>query len=153
MSFMNALHGLAVAVWIGGMFFAYIALRPAAVQVLEPPLRLTLWVETFKRFFPWVWIAVIALPISGYAMIFLRFDGMANSPLFVHVMNGMGTLMIFIFLHVFFAPFKRLKREVTAQNWPEAGKHLAQIRMLVGINLILGLIVIAVGTGGRYLLN
>lgn len=152
MSFLIALHALSFSVWVGGMFFAYMALRPAAVQVLEPPMRLPLWVETFKRFFPWVWIAVISLPVSGYLIIFSRFDGMANSPLYVHVMNGLGTIMIFIFMHVFFAPYKRLRREVGAQNWPEAGKQLAQIRILIGINLTLGLIVIVIATAGRYLL-
>lgn len=45
------LHSLAAAVWVGGMFFAYMALRPAA-GALEPPQRLTLWRGTFDRFFP-----------------------------------------------------------------------------------------------------
>ena len=44
------LHLLAAVVWVGGMFFAYVALRPAAAQ-LEPPARLTLWVGVFKIFF------------------------------------------------------------------------------------------------------
>jgi len=37
---------------------------------------------------------------------------------------------------------------VTAQ-WPEAGRQLNQIRRIVAINLVLGLIVIAVAAGGR----
>ena len=38
-----ALHLLAAVIWVGGMFFAYMALRPAAASLLEPPLRLPLW--------------------------------------------------------------------------------------------------------------
>jgi uncharacterized membrane protein len=59
--------------------------------------------------------------------------------------------MMAIFLHVFFAPYRRLKRAVAAQDWPAGGKSLAQIRMLVGINTVLGLLTIATASGGRYL--
>ena len=59
--------------------------------------------------------------------------------------------MMLIFFHVFFAPFKRLKNAVEAQDWPAGGKALAQIRQLVGINMIIGLITAAIASGGRYL--
>ena len=59
--------------------------------------------------------------------------------------------MVAIFLHVYFAPFKRLKLAVAAQDWPEGGKYLNQIRKLVGINLSLGLIVVIVASSGRYI--
>jgi len=96
MSLAIALHVLSVVVWVGGMFFAYMALRPAAVEVLEPPLRLQLWVATFKRFFPWVWASVILILASGYWMIFSYYNGFSGLPLFVHVMNGLGLLMMAI---------------------------------------------------------
>ena len=152
MAILITLHVLAVVVWVGGMFFAYMALRPAAVETLDPPLRLSLWVATFKRFFPWVWLAVILLPVSGYAMLFAteRFAGLAYAPLYIHIMNGVGIVMILIFLLVFLAPFRQLKLAVAAQNWPEGGKRLGQIRMLIGLNLILGLLVVVIASGGRY---
>ena len=31
------LHLLAAVIWVGGMFFAYMALRPVAASLLEPP--------------------------------------------------------------------------------------------------------------------
>lgn len=152
MAILITLHVLAVVVWVGGMFFAYMALRPAAVETLDPPLRLSLWVATFKRFFPWVWLAVILLPVSGYTMLFAtdRFAGLAYAPLYIHIMNGVGIVMILIFLLVFLAPFRQLKLAVAAQNWPEGGKRLGQIRMLIGLNLILGLLVVVIASGGRY---
>lgn len=152
MSLAIALHVLSVVVWVGGMFFAYMALRPAAVEVLEPPLRLQLWVATFKRFFPWVWLAIALILGSGYWMIF-KFGGFGNLPLYIHVMNGLGLLMMAIYLHVFFVPFQRLRKAVSAEIWPDGGKHLGQIRMLVGTNTILGLLTIAIATGGRYLIH
>jgi uncharacterized membrane protein len=50
-----------------------------------------------------------------------------------------------IFGHIFFSPFRRLKRHVAAQEWQAAGAAMAIIRKLVAINLILGLITILIG--------
>ena len=144
------LHVLSVVIWVGGMFFAYMCLRPVAASQLEPPVRLQLWVSVFGKFFPFVWLAVILLPLTGYMMISNIYSGMGNTPLYVHLMNGLGSLMIFIYLHVFFAPYQRLKRAVAAQDWPTGGKALAQIRVLVGINMTLGLLTALIASGGRY---
>ncbi len=144
------LHVLSAVVWVGGMFFAYMVLRPVAASQLEPPVRLRLWVGIFGKFFPFVWLAIILLPLTGYMMISGMFNGMGNAPLYVHIMNGIGSLMIFIFLHIFFAPYQRLKRSVAAEDWPAGGKALAQIRRLVGINATLGLITVVIASGGRF---
>jgi len=144
------LHVLSVVIWVGGMFFAYMCLRPIAASQLEPPVRLRLWVGVFGKFFPFVWIAVILLPLTGYMMIFNIYNAMGNAPLYVHLMNGIGSLMIFIYLHVFFSPYQRLKRAVAAQDWPTGGKALAQIRVLVGVNTTLGLLTALIASGGRF---
>lgn len=150
MSILYTIHVLAFVIWVGGMFFAYTALRPAAAQLLEPPLRLTLWRDTFRKFFPWVWVAVIALPLTGYWMIFSYFGGMAGAQWYVHVMQLLGIIMILLYLHVFFAPFKRLSRAVDAEDFQAAGKSLNQIRLLIGINLSIGLALIALVVIGKY---
>lgn len=151
MSLFIPLHLLAAIIWVGGMFFAYMALRPVAATLLDPPQRLPLWTQTFLRFFPWAWLAVVLLPATGYAMLFGVLGGMANAGLHVHIMQGLGWLMILLYLHMFFAPFQRLKRAVAIGDWLAGGQQLAQIRRVVGINLILGLIVAAVASSGRYL--
>ncbi|MFT5218789.1 MAG: putative membrane protein [Planctomycetota bacterium] len=143
------LHVLAVAIWVGGMFFAYMALRPVAAIQLEPPARLSLWVGVFGKFFPWVWVCVIAILGTGFWMIAIL-GGFKVIGLYVHVMLILGIVMMLIFMHVYFAAYKRLKLAVAAQDWPTGGGKLAQIRMLIGINTILGLLTIAVGSGGRY---
>lgn len=151
MSLAISLHVLAAIVWVGGMFFAYLAQRPAAVEVLEPPPRLKLWVATFRRFFPWVWASIIALLASGFWMLFDHFGSMQGAPLYVHAMLGLGILMMLIFFHVFFAPYNRLKAAVAAEDWAAGGKALAQIRLLVGINTAIGLLTAVAGAAGRYL--
>jgi uncharacterized membrane protein len=144
-----AAHMLAALFWVGGMVFAYTMLRPAA-GALEAPARLTLWRDVFGRFLPWVAVAIVALLVSGYAMLFLEFGGFRRAPLFVHVMQGTGILMMLIFLHLYFAPWRRLQKAVHAKEWPAAGQQLAQIRKLVAINLALGVITVLVGSTGRY---
>lgn len=148
-----ALHVLSVVVWVGGMFFAYVCLRPAAATVLEPPQRLTLWAQTFARFFPFVWLGILLILSSGYMMLFHIWGGFAHAPLFIHIMNGLGIVMMLIFMHVFFAPYRRLREAVAIQDWPAGAKKLAQIRLLVGINLSIGLLVVLVATVGRTLLT
>lgn len=150
-SFAIVLHILSAVLWVGGMFFAHQVLRPVAVQQLEPPQRLKLWTQVFKRFFPWVWVYIVLLPLSGYWMVYRLFGGMGNVGLHIHIMQGLGWLMILLFLHLYFVPFRRLKDAVITEQWPEAGKQLNQIRLIVGVNLSLGLIVMAIAAGGRYL--
>ncbi|GGX82899.1 hypothetical protein GCM10007160_08010 [Litchfieldella qijiaojingensis] len=151
MSLAIALHLLASTIWVGGMFFAYMALRPVAAGLLEPPSRLTLWARVFEHFFPWVWASVIVLLGSGLWMTFAVFGGMASVGLHVHLMMTLGVVMMLIFLHLYFAPYRKLIRAVEREDWPSGGEQLGRIRRLVGINLILGLLVVIIASGGRYL--
>ena len=152
MSLTVPLHLLSVVIWVGGMFFAYMVLRPVAAGQLEPPARLRLWVGVFGRFFPWVWACVALILGTGLWMMFGTFGGF-QAPLYIHVMFGLGIVMMLIFMHVFFAPYGRLKRAVAAEDWPAGGKALGQIRMLVGTNTLIGLANIAIAAGGRYLVG
>ena len=145
-----SLHILSVVVWVGGMVFAHRFLRPVIAAQLEPPQRLRLWVGIFSNFFPFVWGAIILLPLTGYTMIFGIWQSMAALPLHIHIMNGLGSLMIVIFLYVYFLPFAQLKNAVNSENWPAGGEALNKIRSLVGINTLLGLLVIVIAAAGRY---
>ena len=149
MTLLLAAHVLAAVFWVGGMAFAYTILRPAA-GALEPPVRLSLWRRVFASFLPWVGLSIVVLLGTGFWMIFILFGGMAGLPLYVNLMLGIGIVMMLIYLHLVFAPYKRLRRAVDAATWPEAGKALGQIRMLVGINTVLGVIVLVIGGTGRY---
>ena len=149
MALLVALHILAAVIWVGGMFFAFVVLRPSAGS-LEPPARLALWQRVFGRFFPWVWASIAALLVSGYAMLFLHFGGFAGAPLHVNIMQATGILMMLLFLHLYFAPWRRFSRAVQAGAFADAAASLDQIRRIVAINLVLGLITVAVGASGRF---
>lgn len=143
------LHLLAAVIWVGGMFFAIMVLRLAAGE-LEAPVRVPLWSRVFANFFPWVWMAVIVLPASGYWMIFEVWGGFAHLPLYLHVMQGIGLVMIAIYLHLFFAPYRRFRAALEANDIPAAGAQLNQIRILVTLNMYIGLLNVIVGAGGRF---
>jgi uncharacterized membrane protein len=141
-------HLASVVLWVGGMVFAYAFLRPAAVEVLEPPVRLRLWVAVFRRFFPWVNAAIGLILASGLTR-FAEVGGPANAPVHWHVMMTTGLLMMAIYLWVRLGPWKALNRAVLAQDWKAGGAALAAIRRLVGTNVVLGLVTIGFATLGR----
>ena len=138
------LHILGFTVWVGGMFFAYMALRPIAASVLQAPERLKLWDGVFQKFFFWVWLSILLVLGSGLYMMAI----IGKPPLYITLMAVLGIAMMFIFAHVFFAPYKRLKRAVAGADWPAGGTALGQIRKMVGLNLILGLVTMVTGALG-----
>ena len=144
-----ALHLLAAIVWVGGMFFAIMVLRLAAGE-LEPPVRAPLWGRVFAKFFPWVWMAVILLPLTGYVMIFAIWGGLHNMPMHAHLMHGIGWIMIAIYLQLWFGPYKRFRAALAAGDIPTAGANLNKIRILVTVNLVIGLVNAVIGSTGRF---
>jgi uncharacterized membrane protein len=141
-----ALHTLAALIWVGGMFFAWMILRPAAMAALEGPARLKLWANVFQRFFVWVWVAVLVLPISGVGLLHLRFSGFETAPRYVQVMMGLYLVMTALFIRIQALKFPELKAAVAAEDWPAGAAALGQIRKLVGVNLIVGLVVVAIAS-------
>src|SRR5215469_9682582 len=132
------LHELSAIVWVGGMFFALLALRPASGP-LDPPVRLALWLRVFTRFFPWVFAAIVLLLISGLT---LFLGGYAAGP-HVEWMMAIGIVMMLIFFHLYFAPWKRFRVALAAGDTAAAAAQLNQIRILV-------MVTAASGGSGRY---
>ena len=135
------LHLAAAIFWMGGMGFVLLALRPAAHAQLQPPQRLPLMVQVLRRFFVIV-IASIAVLLATGVPLLLQLPG-AQAPRGWHAMAGLGVLMVLVFGHIFFAPWRRMQRAVAAQEWPEGGRRVNQIALLVKVNFALGWIAIA----------
>jgi uncharacterized membrane protein len=142
-------HVLGAVVWVGGMFAAYVCLRPAA-GALEGPQRLRLWRNFFAKFLPWVWVSVLLLLASGYWMLLTTFGGFNDAPLYINLMQAVGWLMIVLFVWLFHGPWLKFKRATDAQDWPAAAAHLNRIRQIILVNLPLGLIVVVIGGSGRF---
>lgn len=143
------LHLLSAVIWVGGMFAAYMCLRPAAGP-LEPPQRLALWRGFFQKFFPWVWVSALLLLVTGYWMLVAHFGGFKGAPLYINLMQMLGLVMVALYLWLFHGPWLKFKRAVDAQNWPAAGGQLNRIRQIIAVNLPLGLVVTVIGGTGRF---
>lgn len=139
-SWVLALHLLCAVIWVGGLFFAYVVLRPSMVAI-DPPQRMLLHTQVFRRFFLVIWHVMPIALATGFAMIFLEFGGMRGVGGNVHAMMGLGVLMALIFLYIVFGPYKRFRRTTDRVRMAAS---LATIRKLIGVNLILGLIAVVV---------
>lgn len=146
---LKLLHVLSIVFWVGGMAFAHFCLRPS-VQLLEPPERLRLLHAVMKRFFAGVLVAALLALATGLWMIGRVAKESVQAglnfamPLDWTVMATLGIVMIAIFGHIRFALFKRMSRAVAASDWPAAGAAMASIRLWVLINLVIGVLVIAI---------
>ena len=146
---LKAVHVLAVVLWVGGMAFAHFFLRPA-LATLEPPQRLRLMHAVLSRFFAAVLVAAGLVLGSGLWMVgrvarqVVQGGGSFMWPLDWVLMTALGLLMMAIFGHIRFVLYRRFAAAVAAQDWPAGAAALAQIRRWVGVNLVLGVVVIAV---------
>ncbi|HEX5326406.1 MAG TPA: CopD family protein [Acetobacteraceae bacterium] len=131
-----AVHILCIVVWVGGMFFAVVVVRPS-ITALEPAQRIALHNRVFRRFFLVIWHAMPVALISGYAMAIGLFGGMANLPWNVNAMQAIGLLMAAIFLLAVFGPYRRFRAAVSTARAAEAAER---IRRLIVLNLVLGVI-------------
>jgi uncharacterized membrane protein len=122
------------------MFFAHMALRPSAAELLPPPQRLPLLAATLGRFFNWVAICIVLIVVSGVAIIHLFASNGGRIGPHIHAMSALGLLMMAIFGHIRFALFKRLKAAVAAGDWPAGGAAMGSIRHWVLVNLVLGMV-------------
>jgi uncharacterized membrane protein len=137
---LKALHLLCAVLWVGGMFFAYVVLRPS-LAAIEAPQRMLLHTRVFKKFFLIIWHAMPLIIVTGFVMLFVYGNGMAGASWQIHTMLGLGLLMAAVFLAIFFGPYRQFRR-TTDRN--RMASSLDGIRKMIGINLVLGLITVIV---------
>jgi uncharacterized membrane protein len=137
---LKAVHVLGAVLWVGGMFFAYVVLRPS-LQVLDPAQRMSLHTQVFKRFFLVVWHAMPLLILTGFIMLFGFYGGMAHAEWNIHLMMLLGLVMAAVFVAIVFGPYRSFTRSTDRAAMAAAADS---IRKLIGLNLVLGLIVVVV---------
>src|ERR1700736_2055375 len=130
------LHLLGAVLWVGGMFFALMVLRPS-LGAVPPEQRLELHRQGFRRFFRLILPVMPIMLITGFAMVFVVYGGFSGVRWNVHLMMLLGLVMSAIFVALFFGPWAALRRGGD-------GALVDRIRMLIQVNLVLGLIVVVV---------
>src|ERR1700761_3190501 len=126
---LKALHLLCAVLWVGGMFFAYVVLRPS-LSAIEAPQRMLLHTQVFKKFFLVVWHAMPLILLTGGAMLALNWD-MAALPWQINAMMALGLLMAAVFLVLFFGPYRQFRRTTDRTRMASS---LTSIRKLIGLN-------------------
>ena len=147
-AFLLFIHLLAAAFWVGGMATLHFAVRPAAVATLEPPLRLRTMAAALRRFFVGVDAAVTLLFVTGVAMILLA-GGFRTVHWRIEAMMGIAIVMAGIYVYIRASVFRAMRRAVEESAWPVAAARLNTVRLLVTVNLALGVAVFAVAIVGR----
>ena len=143
------LHLIAGIIWMGGMTFMLFALRPAALELLEPQVRARLMEGVWRRFFNIVLVSIAVLFFTGMNLYTTAFravkaaTGVGSVSLGWNLMVVIGIVMMLIFGHIYFAGFRKFKRALAASEWPAAAKAAVQINRMVIINFVLGWLAIA----------
>lgn len=138
------LHLVAAILWLGGMAFMLLALRPSLATLQTPAQRLPLLAAVLRRFFVLVWAAIGILLLSGGYM--FGHAGAQAAPIGWHLMTGIGVLMFLIFGHIYFALFRPIQRAVAAADWPAAARRAELVAKLVAVNFVLGWLAVAAVT-------
>lgn len=142
-------HTLAAIVWVGGMFFAHVILRPAMAPMAEAD-RLDLRGRLLPRFFAWVWAAIVVLFVTGYGVLYFGYEGLAGAGLHIRLMEGLGLVMMLLFGWMYFRPFKLFMQALKEGDQQAASAEFVRIRSVVAVNLVLGTIVSVLGATGNF---
>ncbi|MCX8134627.1 MAG: CopD family protein [Roseococcus sp.] len=142
------LHVLFAVLWVGGMAFAILALRPA-LAALEPAQRLALLGGVHRRFFLIVWHAMPIVLLSGYVLLFGHYGGFRGAGWHVHLMHLTGLLMGAIYVALFTGPWRQMRAALAAGDLKAAAAANETLRQMVSINLGLGLLTVGVAAWGR----
>lgn len=144
-----ALHVLGAVLWVGGMAFAIVVLRPA-LGPLPPAERLALLGRAHKRFFLIIWHAMPIVLLTGYSLLFGWSGGFAGAGWHVHLMHLTGLIMGGVFVAIFFGPWKQMRVALETANLGAAAAANDRIRLLVTFNLVLGVLTVVTAAWGRF---
>ena len=143
-----AVHVLFAVLWVGGMAFAILALRPILAG-LDPPERVAVMGRVHRRFFLVVWHAMPLVLLTGYVLLFGYYGGFRGAGWHIHLMHLTGLLMGAVFLAIVSGPWKQMRAALAAGDTAGAGAANERIRQLVSANLVLGLVTVGVASWGR----
>lgn len=146
---LKLVHLLAIMLWLGGMAYTLMFVRPALGE-LPPPERLRTLRGIVARFLGAVLAAVLIALASGAWMMaevasqVHATGGTLRIPPAWHVMAGLGVVMAIIYFYVRYGIFNRLNDAVERGAWAEGAAAAAALRRWVLVNLLIGLVIVAV---------
>lgn len=118
------LHLLFATLWVGGMIFNLVFLRPAIEHVTDKEAFLQ---RLYSRFFAAVWLSIIVLFLTGMYLWHGYRKDFSENTLF-HFKLFLFSLMVLNFVYIYFFLFKKRK--------------FSHIPNLVWLNLVLGVLIL-----------
>jgi hypothetical protein len=138
---LKVLHLVCAVLWVGGMFFTYVVLRPA-LAAIEAQQRMLLQTQVFRRFFRLVWHVMPLVLLTGIGMTALLVVAAGRVPAWpIHAMAALGLVMSAVFVALVLGPYKQFRRTI---NRDRMAASLNTIRKLIGLNLLLGLLTLVI---------
>ncbi len=134
----TAIHLLCVVLWVGGMAFLLITLRPS-MNAIDPSARLVLQGAVFRRFFRLVWQIMPLAIVSGLVLLVLSYSHQVV-PWEVMVMQTGGVVMAAIFIGMVLVPNKRFQAKLAAGTATAA--DAAPVRRLLWVSLAIAAVIL-----------
>ena len=134
----TAIHLLCVVLWVGGMAFLLLTLRPS-VTAIDPTARLVLQGAVYRRFFRTIWQVMPMAIVSGLLLLILSYSHQ-SLPWEVMVMQTGGVVMAAIFIGMVLVPNKRFQAKLAAGT--ATAEDVAPIRRLIWVSLGIGTIIL-----------
>src|SRR5271156_1925500 len=136
---MRAVHVLGAVIWVGGMFFAALIMRPALAD-LDTLRRVDVYRAAFHRFFRLIWVIMPAVLLTGYIMLFGEYGGFALANWNIHLMHMLGLAMSALFVAIWFGPYHQFRNG--------QGRAMAVIRPMIFANMLIGLVTVVIAALG-----
>ncbi len=134
----TAIHLLCVVLWVGGMAFLLLTLRPS-VNSIDASARLVLQGAVYRRFFRTIWQVMPMAIVSGLLLLILSYSHKVL-PWEVMVMQTGGVLMAAIFIGMVLVPNKHFQAKLAAGT--ATAEDVAPIRRLIWLSLGIGAIIL-----------
>ncbi|MFN3599018.1 MAG: hypothetical protein ACK4VK_04705 [Aquificaceae bacterium] len=125
------LHLFFAVVWIGGMIYSLLFLRPSLREITQQETRDRFLRAVFSKFFLAVWISILVIFISGMGLWHGYRRDFTENTLF-HTKLFLFGLMAFLFFYIYFFLFRK--------------NRLTHIPNLIGVNLLMGILILLIIT-------
>lgn len=125
------LHLFFAVVWIGGMIYSLLFLKPSLREIAQEEQRGRFLKLVFSKFFLAVWLSILVLFLTGMGLWHGYRKDFSDNPLF-HIKLFLFGLMVLIFTYIYFFLLRK--------------NRLSHIPNLIGVNLLLGILILLIIT-------
>jgi uncharacterized membrane protein len=143
----DAIHQIGAMILLGGPFFLLLVLRPATRNLESTQERLRGYFSFYRRLFPWLWLSLILLWVSGIVQ--LKVLGPDDLPMHVQLMTAAGAALFLITLVAHFGFYHQMEDAMDAEHWPRAARRAARVRKAMAVYFLIGYCAVVAGVAAH----